>query len=219
MELVKKQPKSVFYLFMASVIHLCWLLFGLSNQLLNCVIWIIYDYSLTHPTRSLSSFLPFFTHSKSARFHSNAFLVFSLASDLCLCEYHSPISFPTRYYCCSQCRWVSAGVSSVVCIWRWSKRILFYFSPFISHAFEFFRSLFNSNRVVWGNMNEKTHRVNVSLRCQKQPYKFINKRKNKFKGWNFFFNFLYIRMHSLKSFISSLFWVTYGQNSNFFFKI
>ena len=37
---------SVFYLFMMVLCVPFWLLFGLSNQLLNCVIWIIYDYSL-----------------------------------------------------------------------------------------------------------------------------------------------------------------------------
>jgi hypothetical protein len=37
---------SEFYLFMMVLCVPFWLLFGLSNQLLNCVIWIIYDYSL-----------------------------------------------------------------------------------------------------------------------------------------------------------------------------
>lgn len=47
-----------FYLFMMVLCVPFWLLFGLSNQLLNCVIWIIYDYSLENMELSfLRSFL------------------------------------------------------------------------------------------------------------------------------------------------------------------
>lgn len=50
---------SVFYLFMMVLCVPFWLLFGLSNQLLNCVIWIIYDYSLEN--MELSYFPSFLT--------------------------------------------------------------------------------------------------------------------------------------------------------------
>lgn len=150
---------------MASVIHLCWLLFGLSNQLLNCVIWIIYDYSL-----SLNS-LTLCTHSKNLL--AQWFLL--RFSPRLTCAYVNIIVLYLRYYC----RYV--GVRSVLSLAyaRGGSMNILYSHP-NSHAFDFFAPLFfNSNRFVWRkNINKHKESMSHSLSASA-----LWMQRQNIKGW------------------------------------